>query len=89
MESQHGDDERGQNLNGDLDVQRIEKPPEDPLIPPGLLPDTGHDPLFEERRRFHFSESLHEFFRLLQVCKGPATSGTGVKMPRNIFLFCG
>src|SRR3972149_2254794 len=60
VESQDGDEERGQGLNGDLDMQRIEEPPEDPLFLPGLFSDPGHDSLLEERRRFHFSETMHE-----------------------------
>ena len=90
VEAQDGDKDCRQGLNGDLDVQRIEEPPEDALLPPGLFPNPGHDPLLKERRWFHLSEAPNEFVRSLQVRKSPAAAGTGSEMPRNAFsLFRG
>ena len=90
VEGKDGNQERGQGLNGDLDMERIEEPPEDSPFLPGLFPDPGHDPLLEKRRRFHLPEAAHERFRFLQVRKGPAAAGTGGEMPGDDFpLFRG
>ena len=67
IEGKDGDKDCGYSLDGDLDVQRIKELPEKPLFLPGLFSDPSHDPLFEEGRRFHLSETLDEILRLLQV----------------------
>ncbi len=90
MKGQDGDKDRGQGLDGDLDVERIEQLPEEPPLFPGLLPDPGHDPLFEKGGRLHLAETPQELLRAPEVREGAAAPLARGQMRFDaLFLFRG
>jgi hypothetical protein len=75
MERQEGDEDCGQNLNGDLDMERIEQPSEDAPFPSGLVPAERHDPLFEAGGRLHLVQVFEDPLRLLELPEGTGAAG--------------